>query len=178
MLIYSHQNDFPLNKIEMPQLIFSWLIQSFVKSVSCWLFWSIPFFSLRSNNTDSSVSFTFSLKVLWVNARPYPLFSLSLSLSTFSFLQPLSSPSLSLYLFSLFLTLSPHVLSSISPSLALMLGSDYRSFKIVTHFEIWLHHTCWETTQIVFCLISNMCTLQESKIMEHHKLQDTIAGYY
>lgn len=46
--------------------------------------------------------------------------------------------------------------------------------KQKTDCEIRLHHTQGETLQNFFSLISNTLTLQDSKIMMHHTLQDTI----
>lgn len=57
---------------------------------------------------------------------------------------------------------------------SIKLASDYRSFKILTNFEIGLHHTQGETLQTFFSLISNMHTLKDLKMMANHTLQDII----
>lgn len=46
-------------------------------------------------------------------------------------------------------------------------GRGYRSLQIPTDLEQRLHHT-WETSEIIFFLISNMLTLQDLERMVHH----------
>lgn len=46
-------------------------------------------------------------------------------------------------------------------------GRGYRSLQIPTDLERRLHHT-WETSEIIFFLISNMPTLQDLERMVHH----------
>lgn len=48
-------------------------------------------------------------------------------------------------------------------------GSDYGSFKSKTDFEIRLHHTRGQTSQIFFPLISKLLTLQELKILYFYR---------
>lgn len=53
-------------------------------------------------------------------------------------------------------------------------GSDYRNFKILTYYKIWLQHTHKENQIFFPQILLNTHTLQDLKIVAHHKLQDII----